>query len=217
MKKIFIIAIALFALILVGNSCIRFGSGSGSGSGSDNGTKYATYKEALAANDFEAAHKILANAESKGKYTGYMKTEIFNKEVVYLATLGDENANKRLMVLLNEEPMAGAARSEGQELGKNKYYSNLDMSDVYSYDSDYYHYIEWCSKYNSRCMQILDIAINLDNQELAKLMVNAIKPDPGITSKKVGKDRYDIYAHYSTHTKDDAKAKYEAKFGKSEN
>lgn len=228
MKKILSFAIILVIMLIV-TACNSNGSGN---------TEYPTYKEALAANDFEAAHKMILEAESdysvlgseefakKHGFSKYnineAKAEIFDKEVVFLATQGTPEANKRLLVLLNEEPMRGTARSEGQELAKGKSSSYTDIEDVNYYDKSYEEYINWCSKYNSRCMQILDIAISLDNKELASMMIRAIKLDPELTSKKVGQDKYgddiyDIFAHYTSKTKDEAKAKFEQQFGKLEN
>lgn len=177
--------------------------------------------DALAANDFEKARKLLPKIRKELDTWEYNKAEeqVFNAEINFLAVQGTDEANKRLLVLLNEEPMTGIARSEGQEIakGKSDFYTEID--NLGYTDEQYDKYIKWCSKYNSRCMQILEIAVNLDNKALAKMMVKAIKNDPEITSRpnQAVKTNYDIFAHYTSKTKDEAKAKYEEQFGKLEN
>lgn len=201
-----------------------------------NGPVYATYREAIAAEDFEAAHSILDKAKADietlsrnefdkkygmDSYSGLRSAEeeVLQSEFNYLATQGTDEANKRLLVLLNTQPMKGTPRSEGQELAKDKSSSYTSMDDVHYYDGEYSHYIGWCSKYNARCLQILDIAITLDNKELAKMMVKAIKNDPEIISKRISRnsDRYDIYAHYTSKSKNEAISKYQDYFGKIDN
>ena len=86
--------------------------------------------------------------------------------------------------MLNTQPMEGTPRSEGQELSKGEREDYATISSVSVYDQGYRDYINWCGKYNARCLQVLDIAITLDNKELAKMMVKAIKNDPEIISKR---------------------------------
>lgn len=234
MKKTLTFLAAVIALCIV-SACGGNNNAGNNNAGSDKNTGYATYKEALANNDFEAAHKIIAQAEAdanvldgdefaeKYGFKHYerdideVKNEIFNAEANFLAIQGDEAANKRLIVLLNEEPMQGKARSEGQVLAEKKSASYANLDNLYNIDSGYSKYAAWCNKYNSRCLSILEIAVNLGNKDLAQLMVNAIKPDPEITTKPYPTDDYyrTVYAHYTTHSKDAAKAKYEEHFGKS--
>ena len=192
---------------------------------------FDNYKEALIAEDFEAAHKILAQAEAdfermseyefEKKYgikhweysISEAKEEVFDKEVQYLAAQGTDEANKRLLVLLNTQPMEGTPRSEGQELSKGEGEDYAKIDRVYLYDKGYSDYINWCGKYNAKCFQVLDIAISLDNKELAKMMVKVIKNDPGIISKRARLGKYDIYAHYTSKSKNEAILKYKEHFG----
>ena len=228
MKKIITSIVVLLVLLTI-SAC----NGSSESNGS-NGTEYATYKEALAADDFVAAHRILAHAEAddnvldlddfarKYGFTKFdldeVKNEVLNREFNFLAVQGDDAANKRLMVLLNEQPMKGEARSEGQVINERKDASYANMDHLYDIDRDYAKYVTWCNAYNSRCLTILEIAVNTDNKELAQMMVNTIKPNPEIITKPYpqNNDYKIVYAHYTTHSKDEAIAKYEQKFGKFE-
>ena len=174
--------------------------------------------KAIESNDFATAYNLLAIIKEERGTWEYdeAKTEVVNAEIKYLAVQGTDEANKRLVVLLMEVPINGTARSEGQQLGTDKrdYYTEIDNL---SYtDEDYARYVKSCAKFNSRCLQILEMAVATDNQDLAKRMVNLIKPDAEITSKKRGKDSYDIYAHYTNHSKDAAQKKYNEHFGKSD-
>ena len=68
------------------------------------------------------------------------------------------------------------------------------------------------------------IAIRMDNEELAKMMVNEIKPQAGYRTERRPKSKtwdygdayylWDIFAHYDSEPVDEAIAKYEQKFGK---
>ncbi len=179
--------------------------------------------KAIQANDFATAYNLLAKIKEERGTWEYddAKKEVVNAEIQYLAVQGTEEANKRLVVLLMEEPIQGTARSEGQQLGTDKddWYTEIDH--VGSTDDDYGDYVKSCAKFNSRCLQILEMAVATDNQDLAKRMVNLIKPDAEITSKKRGKNMdgdqlYDIYAHYTNHSKDAAQKKYNEHFGNQE-
>ena len=176
--------------------------------------------KAIESNDFATAYNLLAKIKEERGTWEYddAKKEVVNAEIQYLAVQGTDEANKRLVVLLMEEPINGTARREGQQLGTDKsdFYTEIDH--VGYTDNDYGVYVKSCAKFNSRCLQILEMAVATDNQDLAKRMVNLIKPDAEITSKKRGKDMYgdqlyDIYAHYTNHSKDAAQKKYNEHFG----
>ena len=174
--------------------------------------------KAIESNDFATAYNLLAKIKEErgtGEYDD-AKKEVVNAEIQYLAVQGTEEANKRLVVLLMEEPINGTARREGQQLGTDERDFFTEIDNVGYTDHDYGDYVKSCAKFNSRCLQILEMAVATDNQDLAKRMVNLIKPDAEITSKKRGKDSYDIYAHYTNHSKDAAQKKYEKEYEKEE-
>ena len=68
------------------------------------GTEYESYQECCAANDFEAAHLYLTKMQNK-EIEGYSaaKEYVFQKEALYLMSLGDEGAKKRIIYLLKED------------------------------------------------------------------------------------------------------------------
>ena len=68
------------------------------------GTEYESYQECCAAQDFQAAHQYLAklkNSEIGGYYDA--KEYVFKQEALYLMSIGDETAKKRVIYLLKEE------------------------------------------------------------------------------------------------------------------
>ena len=70
----------------------------------EDGTEYESYQECCAAQDFQAAHQYLAkleNSETGGYYDA--KEYVFKQEALYLMSIGDETAKKRLLYLLKEE------------------------------------------------------------------------------------------------------------------
>lgn len=172
---------------------------------------------AIQSNDFATAYNLLAKGDEEGTLDYYKaKKVVVNAEIQYLAVQGTDEANKRLVVLLMEEPIDGTARSEGQQLGTDKSDFYTEIDNLSFTDEDYARYVKSCAEFNSRCLQILEMAVATDNQDLAKRMVNLIKPDAEITSKKRGKYSYDIYAHYTNHSKDAAQKKYNEHFGNQE-
>lgn len=71
---------------------------------SADGQEYTSYQEACAANDFEAAHRYLTKMENM-KAEGYSnaKQYVFKKEALYLMSIGDDDAKKRIIYLLKED------------------------------------------------------------------------------------------------------------------
>ena len=70
------------------------------------GTEYESYQECCAAEDFQAAHQFLAKMENSEDWKdGYSdaKEYVFKNEALYLMSIGDESAKKRLIYLLKEE------------------------------------------------------------------------------------------------------------------
>ena len=65
---------------------------------------YENYQEACHAQDFEAAHKILAYLKNKGeKNYAEAREYIFNQEALFLIGENNEESNKRLFFLLQED------------------------------------------------------------------------------------------------------------------
>lgn len=119
MKKALTLLMAVIGLFAVPSCAGSSDYGSSNDSEIGNGTEYATYKEALAVEDFEAAHKILAQAEADEKaYLGEesftkkygfstfelwrVKTEILKSELAFLVAQNNEEFDNRIIFLLNE-------------------------------------------------------------------------------------------------------------------
>ena len=74
------------------------------------GTEYESYQECCAAQDFQAAHQFLAKMENgmgkdydKNKEYEVAREYVFKQEALYLMSIGDETAQKRILYLLKEE------------------------------------------------------------------------------------------------------------------
>ena len=76
----------------------------------ENGKTYDSYQECCAANDYQAAHEYLVKMENgmdddDDKISDYRQAcdYVFQKEALYLMSLDDESAKKRLIFLLKED------------------------------------------------------------------------------------------------------------------
>ena len=93
--------IAVFLLTACGNKITVKG---------EDGTEYESYQECCAAQDFQAAHQFLTKMESgmgkdydKNKEYEVAREYVFKQEALYLMSIGDETAQKRILYLLKEE------------------------------------------------------------------------------------------------------------------
>lgn len=71
------------------------------------GTIYESYQECCAAEDFQAAHQYLAKMENSYSYDIFGELEdakkfVFKQEALYLMSVGDAAAQKRIIYLLKE-------------------------------------------------------------------------------------------------------------------
>lgn len=195
------------------------------------GKEYTSYRTACSNGDFDAAREFveklkvqLTNAKLNGD--SYKPLEesikeaenyIFNEEIQYLASLNDEQANNRLVLILNQQSVEGAEFQEGTCLGRHVDKSYLDSPhDYYSTPDDvksFSDYISWCGNHNSRCKTLLDIAIACRNENLAKKILILIRKDPELLLKNEKKESgslyYDVYAHYTNGSRDAAQKKYD--------
>ena len=76
----------------------------------ENGQTYESYQECCSAQDFQAAHLYLAKLENsigdsydKEKEYKAAREYVFKQEALYLISIGDETAKKRVIYLLKEE------------------------------------------------------------------------------------------------------------------
>ena len=143
---------------------------------------------------------------------------VTNEELQFLASLNDEQANNRIILIMNQRPIIGVEAAENACLGK-KVYNRVIQSDVndnlWNDDcqtvTDFKKYIIWCGEHNSKCTSLLNIAIACGNQNLAQKIIHVFRPDPELLTKEIKGESsyYDVYAHYTNTSKDAAQKKYD--------
>lgn len=67
------------------------------------GSEYDSYQECCSAADFVAAHRYIDKMESQGHSTYEARNYVFREEALYLMSLGDDNAKKRIVYLLKQD------------------------------------------------------------------------------------------------------------------
>lgn len=184
--------------------CLSFISCGGITVKGENGQTYESYQECCAAQDFMAAHTYLAKMENAmgddgDKEQEYQKARdyVFNAEMLYLTSLGTEEASNRIVYLLAEYQIPAPPVSL---TAKNNYTDDL-LKDVNKY-------IEDVARFNKRCDNVLDMAIAQGNMELAKKILYIYKGDVNVAwqndlnltigdpvlvfkSKKAAQERYE--------------------------
>lgn len=201
------------------------------------GKEYTSYQSACSSGDFDAAREYIAqmknqmmDADAAGS-RGYEKYKalkemipkaeayVFNEEIQYLASLNEDQANNKVILILNQQSIDGLEAAEGACLGKDIYEHHLDV-DIDSYRNDspeevrnYRKYISWCGAHNSKCNNILGVAIGCGNQKLASKILHLFRNDPELKLIETRDDRgskyYDVYAHYTNSSIDAARKKYD--------
>ena len=190
------------------------------------GTVYNSYQTACSKGDFDAARDYIGKMkeqfivvkaegdwdEKRAFEEAIQEAEAYveNEELQYLASMNDEQANNRIILILNQRPVDGLEAAENACLGK-------DIDDFWLEREDGDHlpkelmsfkkYITWCSSHNSKCNNILSVAIACGNQNLSQKILHCFRSDPELLLKK-GND-YDAYAHYTNTTKEAAQKKYD--------
>lgn len=246
MKKLicFISIMALFAMVSCGSNTATTGDDKDKNEiikeisviGAD-GFVYHSYQTACSKGDFDAARDYLGMmknqlVEIKGKgwshedeanaYAEAIKDAedyIANEEIQYLASLNEEQADNRIILILNQRSIEGHEAAEMTCLGKKIY--KLDIEKIrYSPDAikQYLMFISWCGDHNSKCRNVLSIAIACGNQSLAKKILHSFRKDPEFLLKNEKKEfnadgteflYYDVYAHYTNASKEAAQKKYD--------
>ena len=168
------------------------------------GKVYDSYQAACRNQDFEAAYEWIEKNDGNDDDKDY----VFNAEMLYLASLGTEEASNRIVFLLAEYQIPGTP------VQTNVWY-NDDESNTYS---DAKKYLEGLKRFNNRCDNVLDMAIALNNKALSSRIVKLYKQDIKYD------DYYTSYEHHSNHnqiavrdfswsSKQAAQAKYKKAFG----
>lgn len=233
MKKLnFFCIIAVASVMTACNSSVTKGTEI-SVTGSD-GTVYNSYQSACSKGDFDAARDYIGRmkeqnvvVQSEGEWAekdAYEKLiqeaeeYVANEEIQYLASLNEEPANNRIILILNQKPIEGVEAAEKACLGKDVYQGDLDKITNYSPTEvkDFKRYIAWCGKHNSQCNSVLSIAIACGNESLAKKILHSFRSDPELRlvnsrpkSDSNYNSYYDVYAHYTNASKEAAQKKYD--------
>ena len=200
------------------------------------GTVYNSYQTACSKGDFDAARDYIGKlkeqlvvVKAEGEYKEIeafseliqeAESYVENEELQYLASLNDEQANNKIILILNQRPIEGLEAAELACLGKDifDYYLRKDLDDNLNNSplevKNYKRYIIWCGNHNSRCSAILNIAIACGNQSLAKKILHCFRPDPEMQLKEnrkseTGSIYYDVYAHYTNVSKETAQKRYD--------
>ena len=141
--------------------------GSKSVKGAD-GTEYSSYQEACRHQDFVAAYDWI----EKNNGTDDDKDYVSNAEMLYLTSLGTDEASNRIIYLLAEYQILGEVVTRTTP--------NI-TNNVEDYDGELYQntkeYINGIKRFNKRCDNVLDLAITQNNKELAKKIINLYKAD----------------------------------------
>ena len=173
MKKVICFVVCCIAVLAI-TSC-----GEKKVVGAD-GKEYYSVEDACRNHDFEAAYQFVEKYEQDSFWDDQKvdrsrhKDYIFNQEMLYLVSLNTPEATNRVIYLLVENNI------EGTPVGENQTYSMPIERDPAK------EYIASIIKYNERCNSVLDLAISLGNEELAKKMIDLYKKDVEILSDKGG-------------------------------
>lgn len=161
MKKTLLLAIIGISIATL-CSC-----GSKSVKGAD-GKEYSSYQEACRHQDFVAAYDWI----EKNNGSDDDKDYVFNAEMLYLTSLGTEEASNRIVYLLAEYQISGEVVTEATPNIRN----NVEDYDGVLYQNTK-EYINGVKRFNKRCDNVLDLAITQNNKELAKKIINLYKAD----------------------------------------
>lgn len=215
MKKIFLIIILCAIGFAIGFAIARICG--------DGGLGKADYKSAIGKNDYEAAHKIIkqlgmdfeeerAEQLAKGIYFGgdermsveskaqtYFEAikDVYCSEVMYLMSDNNSEVDTKIIFILNELPNLGIKYEEGKEL----YFDFGGYSvEIQKACLNYFLYSESVRCNNIVCDKILNIAIAMKNDKMAKLALSQFK-DECMTDEE-------SCVRYNSNTKDEAQRKY---------
>ena len=235
MKKYSLLAVCslVFGFVICGCNGENKADNTNSVTGAD-GTVYNSYQTACSKGDFDAARDYvgkmkeqLVMAETKGDYSlrdalqksiEEAEKYVENEELQYLASINEEQASNRIILILNQRPVDGLEAAENTCLGKKVDHRVIESSinDLAwraknQTVTDFKKYIIWCGNHNSKCTSLFNIAIACGNKGLAKKLIHVFRPDPELLTKEIkgSEGYYDVYAHHTNTSKDAAQKKYD--------
>lgn len=192
MKNYLMIALMGFAMTTL---C---GCGNKSVTGAD-GREYDSYQSACRNQDFVAAYDWIEKNNGSEEDKDY----VFNAEMLYLTSLGTEEASNRIVYLLAEYQIPGTPVTESTDTGsgaRDSVYDELKK------------YIVGVTRFNKRCDNVLDMAITQGNEQLCKKIISLYKQD----IEWYDDGNYLSVRGVNSKSRDNAKAKVEAAFGSEE-
>lgn len=233
MIKLAACCLGLFAFVACGINGTKVSTKDISVTGSD-GTVYNSYQTACSKGDFDAARDYVGKMKEqlvvvkadkdysaeRALIEAIQEAEVYveNEELQFLASMNDEQANNRIILILNQRPIDGLEAAENACLGKRVEKGDLDEELGYSSNSpeevkNFKKYIAWCGNHNSKCTSLLNIAIACGNKGLAQKIIHVFRPDPELLLRNEhidggGWTYYDVYAHYTNSSKEAAQKKY---------
>ena len=172
------------------------------------GKEYDSYQSACRHQDFVAAYDWI----EKNNGSDDDKDYVFNAEMLYLTSLGTEEASNRIVYLLAEYQIPGVVVNNSTP----NVYDNVKYGDGNLYNG-LKTYIDGIKRFNKRCDNVLDIAITQNNKKLCQKIISLYKAD--INVGKDDPDRGDLFfsrpiLDYTS--KEAAQAKLTEAFGKEE-
>lgn len=125
------------------------------------GKEYDSYQSACRHQDFVAAYDWIEKNNGNDDDKDY----VFNAEMLYLTSLGTEEAANRIVYLLAEYQIPGTPIQFRRE-----YYNGKQRDDAEKY-------FVGLAKFNQRCDNVIDMAIAQGNKSLAKKIVGFYKQE----------------------------------------
>ena len=195
------------------------------------GTEYNSVEAACGNGDFNAAREYIAQMKEALKKDGLSSDSKYaesiheqeeymeNEEIQYLASMNDEQANNKIVLILNQKYVEGNQLKEMECLEEKHIMWQGDFARYPYKDSpepirNFGKYINWCKDFHNKCNTVLTSAIACGNQDLAEKTLRCYRPDPEFLFKNKkelsGNDVIcDVYAHYTNASKDAAQKKYD--------
>lgn len=190
-----LVFVALLGLVMT----TFFGCGGKTVKGTD-GKEYDSYQSACRNQDFVAAYDWIE------KYHGSEddKDYVFNAEMLYLTSLGTEEASKRIIYLLAEYQIPGVPIKE-EYLGGGVHTTVWYEGERYD---ESIKYAEGVLRFNQRCDKVLDMALAQENVQLAIKIISLYKRDININYNNKERRRFTLgYPSHSYKSKETAQVK----------
>lgn len=153
------------------------------------------FYNALNSYDFEKARREATTDEK-------LETVFLAESQFLIAHIEEKDAVDRIVYLITSNPVRGENPGDGEI---------VSWSDVEGYNPKYGKYASWVSKNNSRCDQLLMLAIGIHHEELANRILWLYREK--IEFEELEGNKYKV--HKSQEARDHARKLYKEAFGRS--